>query len=84
MNLKSLRIFIMVSAFICINHFSFSQDCKAKDIVKKSKANITKPYKYDSYAVSEFTFTKEKQKVEVQFTAFQGQEIQNHLLLFRI
>ena len=74
MKFKTLSIYIMVSAFICINHFSFSQDCKAKDIVKKSKANITKPYKYDSYAVSEFTFTKEKQKVEVQFTAFQGQK----------
>ncbi|MBN8697109.1 MAG: hypothetical protein J0L87_11330 [Bacteroidetes bacterium] len=75
MKIKNLTsIILMVSTFVCANHFSFAQNCKAKDIVKKSKDNIAKPYKYDSYAISEFTFTDKPQKVEVQFTAFQGQK----------
>jgi hypothetical protein len=64
---------IMVSVFLSTNHFLFGQ-CKVKEIVKKSKANITKPYKYDSYAVNEFTFDDKEKKIEVQFTAFQGQK----------
>jgi hypothetical protein len=63
----------MVSVFLSTNHFLYSQ-CKAKEIVKKSKANISKPYKYDSYAVNEIEFTEKEKKVEVQFTAFQGQK----------
>jgi hypothetical protein len=63
----------MVSVFISTNHFVLGQ-CKAKDIVKKSKANITKPYKYDSYALSELTFDDKEKKIEVQFTAYQGQK----------
>lgn len=63
----------MVSVFLSTNHFIFGQ-CKAKDMVKKSKANITKPYKYDSYALNDFEFTDKAQKIEVMFTAFQGQK----------
>ena len=62
---------IMIGASICMNHYSFGQ-CKAKQIMKACKPNIKAPYKYDSYAVNDFTFDAKPKKVEVQFTAFQG------------
>ncbi len=65
---------IILSAFFCNQHNAFSQDCKAKQISKGCKANIEKPYKYDSYAISEFTFGAKPKQVEVQFTAFHGQK----------
>jgi hypothetical protein len=65
-------IFIMIGAFICTSHYSFAQLCKAKQIMKACKPNIKAPFKYDSYAISDFTFGNKEQKVEVQFTAFQG------------
>ena len=69
---KSLfTILIMVSTLLCTNHNIFGQ-CKAKQIMKSCKPNVPKPYKYDSYVVSEFTFNDKEQKVEVMFTAFQG------------
>ena len=45
----------MVSALLCTNHNSFGQ-CKAKQIMKSCKPNVPKPYKYDAYVVTEFTF----------------------------
>ncbi len=73
-NRKSfILILTMVSAFISTNHFVFGQ-CKAKQIMKSCKPNVPKPYKYDSYVVSDFTFDDKEKKVEVQFTAFQGQK----------
>ncbi|MGQ0828995.1 MAG: hypothetical protein ACT4ON_11455 [Bacteroidota bacterium] len=68
------NLIILFSAFVCIDHGMFAQDCKAKQISKACKANIEKPYKYDSYAISEFIFDAKPKKVEVQFTAFQGQK----------
>ena len=71
---KSKFIFtllIMVSALMCTNHNILGQ-CKAKQIVKKSKPNVPKPYKYDSYVVTEFTFDDKEKKQEVMFTAFNG------------
>ena len=47
---------VLIGAFFCMENNAFSQDCKAKQISKSCKANIEKPYKYDSYAISEFTF----------------------------
>lgn len=63
---------IMIGAFVCINHYSFAQKCKAKQIMKSSKANITKPYKFDSYTINEFVFDTKPKTQEVQFTAFRG------------
>jgi hypothetical protein len=69
---KSLfTLFIMVSSLLCTNHNIFGQ-CKAKQIMKSCKPNVPKPYKYDSYVVSEFTFNDKEQEIEVMFTAFQG------------
>lgn len=68
-----IKIFILASVLLINNHFIFAQ-CKAKDIVKRSKANITKPYKYDSYALNDVEFNAKVQKIEVQFTAFHGQK----------
>lgn len=66
---------IMIGALVCTNHYSFAQ-CKAKQIMKSCRPNITKPYKYDSYVVNNFTFGDKPQTAEVQFCAFQGQKYQ--------
>lgn len=63
----------MVSCLLIANHNIFGQ-CKAKQIVKGCKANVIKPYVYDSYAISELEFNQKSHKMEVQFTAFQGQK----------
>jgi hypothetical protein len=65
------KLLLVIGAFICIGHSSFSQ-CKAKQIMKACKPNIKAPFKYDSYAISDFTFADKEKKVEVQFTAFAG------------
>lgn len=67
------KIVFALVALVCINFNTFSQ-CKAKQISKDCRANIKKPYKYDSYAVNEFTFDTKAKEIEVQFTAFQGQK----------
>lgn len=73
MQLRSCYIkLIMIGTFICAGHYSFSQACKAKQIMKNSKANINKPYKFDSYVVNEFVFTDKASTQEVMFTAFRG------------
>ncbi|CAN5501625.1 hypothetical protein BH10BAC1_BH10BAC1_07980 [soil metagenome] len=64
-------LLIMVSALLCTNHNSFGQ-CKAKQIMKNCKPNVPKPYKYDAYVVTEFTFDDKEKKQEVMFTAFNG------------
>ncbi len=64
-------ILIMVSALLCTNHNSFWQ-CKAKQIMKSCKPNVPKPYKYDAYVITEFTFDNKVKKQEVLFTAFRG------------
>jgi hypothetical protein len=66
-----LPLMIMVSALLCTNHYIFGQ-CKAKNIMKSCKPNVPKPYKYDSYVVTEFTFDDKEKKQEVMFTAFAG------------
>ncbi len=71
--LNYLFIGLVVSCLLIANHNFFAQ-CKPKAIVKGCKSNITKPYKYNGYAISEFTFNDKTQKIEVQFTAFQGQK----------
>ena len=63
-------ILIMINKSIAQN----SATCKAKQIAGSCKANIKKPFKYDSYAVNEFTFDDKEKQVEVQFTAFSGQQ----------
>ncbi|MDF2436335.1 MAG: hypothetical protein K0Q95_711 [Bacteroidota bacterium] len=57
---------------LCTGQYSFAQECKAKQIMKSSKANITKPYKFDSYVVNEFVFDDKVKHQEVAFTAFRG------------
>ncbi len=61
----------MVSILLCTNHSVFGQ-CKAKQIVKNCKSNVPKPYKYDAYVVTEFTFNDKEKKQEIVFTAFNG------------
>lgn len=64
-------ILIMVSALMCTNHIILGQ-CKSKQLMKSCKPNVPKPYKYDSYVVTEFTFDNKEKKQEVMFTAFNG------------
>ena len=71
---KSIHtLHLSIILFICFNQHAFSQ-CNAKQIMKDSKPNIPKPYKYDSYAISEFIFDNTEKNVEVIFTAFTGQK----------
>jgi hypothetical protein len=65
-------IVIMIGAFLCTGHYSYAQACKAKQIMKSSKANITKPFKFDSYVVNELAFDDKVKTQEVAFTAFRG------------
>jgi hypothetical protein len=65
------KFLMLIGVLICTGQSSFSQ-CKAKQIMKACKPNIKAPFKYDSYAISDFTFTDKEKNVEVQFTAFQG------------
>jgi hypothetical protein len=65
------KLLLIIGALVCTGYSSFSQ-CKAKQIMKACKPNIKAPFKYDSYAISDFTFGDKEKKVEVQFTAFQG------------
>ena len=73
--MKSKKIFLIS---ICTIFFAFGSksnaQCKAKQIAGACKDNMRKPYKYDSYALNEFTFDDKEKQVEVQFTAFQGQK----------
>lgn len=61
------------SMLIFSTHLSFSQ-CNAKSIMKACRGNVQKPYKYDSYVISELKFDKKPKIVEVVFTAFEGQK----------
>ena len=45
--------------------------CSPHKIAKNFRPNL-EPYKYDSYAYNEVTFTDKPQTIEVQFTAFSG------------
>ncbi len=78
--MKNTRInFLIFCCLIIANGFLFAQkptssNCKAKQIASGCKANIKKPFRYDSYALNEFTFDDKTKEVEVQFTAFAGQK----------
>ena len=54
---------MMIGILMCTNHHTIAQ-CKAKKIAKDCKPNIIKPYKYDGYAISEFTFDDKPKKIE--------------------
>lgn len=63
----------MLIAGLSVSFSSSKGSCKAKQIAKSCKANIL-PFKYDSYAVNEITFTDKPQNIEVEFSAFSGQK----------
>lgn len=68
-------LFSCFTFFLSISTFAQkSTACKAKQIAAGCKDNIKKPFKYDSYALNEFTFDDKTKEVEVQFTAFAGQK----------
>lgn len=69
-NINCLPVILLI---LLISSFNAAAQCKAKQIAKGCKANMA-PYKYDSYAINEITFTDKPQKVEVEFTAFSGQK----------
>ncbi len=72
-----ISVSIILGLIFFFNSSVFAQksaNCKAKQIASSCKANIKKPFKYDSYALNEFTFDDKTKEVEVQFTAFAGQK----------
>ena len=66
--LKSLFIFLFSASIVPSN-----AQCKAKPMVKQFKADLA-PFQYDSYVINDVLFKKEKQIVEVEFTAYAGLE----------
>ncbi len=65
---------LFLSMFLFPSSYMFAQPCNAKSIMKGCKPNVQKPYKYDSYVISELKFDKKPRIVEVVFTAFEGQK----------
>ena len=65
---------LIVAAGLTLSFASSSKGaCKAKQIAKACRANLM-PFKYDSYAVNDITFTDKPQTIEVEFSAFSGQK----------
>jgi hypothetical protein len=52
---------------------SLQAQCNAKELAKKCKSNI-KPFNYDGFADNQFTFKDKEQVVDVEFTAYAGQQ----------
>ena len=78
MNKNYLSFYLFISILI-FSMLIFSADrsvaqCNAKSIMKACKPNVQKPYRYDSYVISELKFDKKPKIVEVVFTAFEGQK----------
>ncbi|MEO6902884.1 MAG: hypothetical protein ABI315_06990 [Bacteroidia bacterium] len=71
--IKNIHILLFIISFIFYNDSIFAQ-CHAKQIMNECKPNIPKPYKYDSFAISEFAFNNIEKNIEVVFTAFVGQK----------
>jgi hypothetical protein len=70
---RSKIISILFSSMLIFSVHSMAQ-CNAKSVMKACKPNVQKPYKYDSYVISELKFDKKPKVVEVVFTAFEGQK----------
>jgi hypothetical protein len=64
-NLFALFLFLAAAG-------SVVAQCDAKEIAKKCKSNL-KPFKYDGYNDTHFTFKDKPQTVEVEFTAYAEQ-----------
>ena len=62
---------LLLSVFL-LTAFSLAQgQCKAKDLVKKWKGDMS-PFEYDSFVTDEFTYKTQKQTIEMEFTALAG------------
>lgn len=71
--MKKVTLLFSVVLMLSLGYQSYAQ-CKAKQIVKECKGSIA-PYQYDSYALNEINFDPKKpQTIEVEFTAFAGQQ----------
>jgi len=69
---KLLSISIIIVGLLVAGGNDFFGQCKAKQIMKGCKPNVPKPYKYDSYVVTELKFDNKEKQEEIMFTAFQG------------
>lgn len=69
-----MRKFLLLIILFCIsyNNVVIGQ-CDSKKIAKACKPNM-KPFKYDAYAENILKFDSKAKKVEVQFTAYEGQD----------
>lgn len=68
--MKTFLNVILILLFASVAQQASAQ-CKAKAIVKQFKSELA-PFEYDSYVINELVFKKEKQVVEVEFTAYAG------------
>jgi hypothetical protein len=67
---KKIARLLTVLLFIITGQGAFAQ-CSPHKISKEFKPNLA-PYKFDSYAYNDLTFTDQPQTIEVLFTAFAG------------
>ncbi len=61
--------FLLITQLYCAGYVT--AQCSTRKIVKNYKPNLA-PYKYDSYAYNDITFTDKPQMIEVEFSAFAG------------
>ena len=64
---------LLLTSALSVFGTGLQAQCKAKPLVKQFKADLA-PFDYDSYTINEIVFKKEKQVVEVEFSAFAGLE----------
>lgn len=64
--------YLFFSAFLLLG-LSAQAQCDAKKLAKACKGNL-KPYTYDGYAVAELVFDDKTHTVDMQFTAYAGEQ----------
>lgn len=64
-------LILLIFLFNCLGYNNGFSQCSPHKIVKSFKPNLA-PFKYDSYAYNDITFTDKSQMIEVEFSAFAG------------
>ena len=64
---------ILILASVAFCGEAFSQDCKAKPLVKQNMKRL-EPYKYDAYAIKEITYGPRPKKETINFEVFSEEE----------
>jgi hypothetical protein len=66
-----MKKFLTLSLLLFAAFTAADAQCKAKELVKKWKGDLS-PFGYDSFIVDDFQYSKEKQVLDMEFTALSG------------